>query len=108
MCSLDWLRTHVNAGHIVLTLDQFDADNTLEIHARADELGIELAFIPRGGTGTYQPLDRRVFGALKSKGCAKWIAHAFQNPGAECTRPEAVQLLLESWEELPEACIQSG
>jgi hypothetical protein len=73
-----------------------------------DELGIERVFIPRGGTGTYQPLDRRVVGALKSKGRAKWMAHAFQNPAVECTRPEAAELLLESWEELPEACIQSG
>jgi transposase len=107
-CYLDWLRAHINAPHIVLILDQFDAHDTLEIHARADELSIELVFIPRGGTGTYQPLDRRVFGALKSKGRAKWMRHAFQNPGAECTRPEAARLLLESWEELPEACVQSG
>jgi hypothetical protein len=88
MCYLDWLRAHVNAGYIVLILDQFDAHNTVGIHARADELGIELVFIPRGGTGTYQPLDRRVLGALKSKGRTKWMAHAFQNPGLNALGPK--------------------
>jgi hypothetical protein len=105
---LDWLRAHVEAAHIVLILDQFYAHDTFDVRARANRLDIELVFVPKGGTGTYQPLDRRVFGALKSKGRSKWTAHAFQNPGAQCTRSEAARLLLESWEELPEACVQSG
>jgi hypothetical protein len=105
---LDWLRAHVAEAHIVLILDQFDAHDTDDIHQKADALDIELVPIPKGGTGIYQPLDRRVFGALKSKGRSKWSAHAFQNPGAECTRSAAAELLLQCWEELPKACVQSG
>jgi hypothetical protein len=94
--------------HIVLVLDQFDAHDNVAVYKRADELNIEMIFIPRGGTGQYQPLDRSVFGALKSKGRTKWNQHIFQKPGAGCTRAEAAELLLECWDELSEACIQSG
>jgi hypothetical protein len=105
---LGWLRAHIQGEHIVLILDQFDAHDTVAVYNRADQLNIELVFIPKGGTGKYQPLDRRVFGALKSKGRAKWTQHIFENPGAACTRAQAAELLLECWDELPEACIQSG
>jgi hypothetical protein len=53
-------------------MDQFTVHTTDKITETAEELGIEIIWVPKGATGKYQPLDRRTFGALKSKGRTKW------------------------------------
>lgn len=50
-----------------LILDCLAAHRTPAVISKANSLGIELIFVPANGTGYYQPLDRRVFGVLKSK-----------------------------------------
>jgi hypothetical protein len=97
---LHWLRTQITAPEICLPLNQFDTHNTSTVHDEASKLNIHLVFIPKGGTGKYQPLDRRVFGALKSKGRAKWARCYEANPGRVCTHEIAADLLLTSWDEL--------
>jgi hypothetical protein len=59
------------APEICLLLDQIDAHDIPTVHDQAGMLNIHLVSIPKGRTGKYQPLDRCVFGALKSKGHAK-------------------------------------
>lgn len=49
-----------------LVLDCYKAHRTTEVKKLARKLRIELIFVPANGTGTYQPLDRRVFGIAKS------------------------------------------
>jgi hypothetical protein len=105
---LDWLREQVAAPEICLVLDQFDAHNTPCVHEKAQANNIHLLFVPKGGTGRYHPLDRRVFGALKVKGRAKWATTYQANPGMDCTRPVAAELLLTSWAELSESCVLAG
>jgi hypothetical protein len=41
-----------------------------------------------------------VFGALKSKGCAKWRRFYAENYGHPCNREVAAWLLLQSWDKL--------
>jgi transposase len=105
---LQWLRTQIEAPEICLVLDQFHAHDTPEVHEMAQAHNIHLLFVPRGGTGRYQPLDRRVFGALKAKGRAKWATNYQANPGTSCTRPIAAALLLACWAELSESCVLAG
>jgi hypothetical protein len=105
---LHWLRASVTGPQLVLILDKFEAHERENIYELADALNILLIFIPRGGTGQYQPLDRRVFGALKAKGRARLSTFYAENPGLVCTREQAAGLLLECWAELPESCIQVG
>jgi hypothetical protein len=93
---LHWLRTQSMAPDICLLLDQFDAQETPTVHDEASRLNSHLVFMPKGGTGRYQPLDRRVFGALKSKGRAKWARYYEANPGRVCTCKIAADLLLIS------------
>jgi hypothetical protein len=64
--------------------------------------------VPRDGTGRYQPLDRRIFGALKSKGKAKWRRDFNDHYGAGCTKAMRAQLLLESWNDLSESVVTAG
>lgn len=50
-----------------LVLDCFKAHCTKTVRRFAKDHYIELIFVPANGTSDYQPLDRRVFGILKSK-----------------------------------------
>lgn len=49
-----------------LILDVHSSHRTQEVKTLAQNLGINLHYIPVGATDALQPLDRRVFGALKS------------------------------------------
>jgi hypothetical protein len=106
--SLRWLRSTLPAAQLVLIMDQFHAHEAFSVSSLAQALGIHLIFIPRGGTGEYQPLDRRTFGALKSIGRARWTTYYAQHPGLKCTRELAAGLLLQCWDELPQSCVLSG
>jgi hypothetical protein len=89
-------------------MDRFNAHETLDVYRLANALNIHLIFIPRGGTGQYQPLDRCTFGALKAIGRSHWTAFCAQTPAVPCTRELAAGLLLESWDGLSQSCIQAG
>ena len=49
-----------------LILDLYSVHRDAEIKAHANELNIQLHFIPAGMTDKLQPLDRNCFGALKA------------------------------------------
>jgi hypothetical protein len=97
---LGWLRTQIAPPEVCLLLDQCVAHDTPSVHHEASRLNIHLIFVPKGGTGRYQPLDRRTFSALKSKERAKWTRYYQENPRIVCTREIAAGLLLASWTEL--------
>jgi transposase len=105
---LHWLRQLIPVDPLCLVLDQFRTHTTDDFETEAQQLEIETIRIPKGATGRYQPLDRRTFGALKSKGRAKWRKTFLDHYGIECTREMAAALLLESWEELSESAISAG
>lgn len=105
---LHWLRQLIPDGPLCVLLDQFGTHTTEAVDAGARELGIETILIPKGATGRYQPLDRRTFGALKSKGRAKWTKMFAEHYGMQCNKANAAALLLESWEELSESAVLAG
>jgi hypothetical protein len=105
---LQWLRSTRENEALCLIMDQYPTHTTSDVEDEARRLGIDLIWIPKGATGRYQPLDRRTFGALKSKGKAKWQKYFSEHYGGKCTRKIAALLLLESWEELSEAAVLSG
>jgi hypothetical protein len=65
---LKWLRGQIPEEPLRLIMDQYTTHATPEIEEEAEELGIEIIWVPKGGTGRCQLRDRRTFGALKSKG----------------------------------------
>jgi hypothetical protein len=91
-------------------MDQYGTYTAPEIQAEAESLGIEIIWVPRGGTGGYQLLDHRTFGALKSKGKgkAKWRRYFNDHHGTSCTRGIAAELLLESWNELSDSVVTAS
>jgi hypothetical protein len=74
----------------------------------AEELGIEIIWIPKGATGKCQALDRLTFGALKSKGRAKWRFIFSEGCGKQCTKEIAAELLLQWWAELSDSAVEAG
>lgn len=63
------LRQHCfpDDDYVFLVLDCYTAHRGEEVRAMAEALNIELLYIPPGMTDKCQPLDRRIFGALKQK-----------------------------------------
>ena len=48
-----------------LVLDAYQSHTHPDVAAITKELGIELIFVLKGGTGEFQPLDRRTFRVVK-------------------------------------------
>jgi hypothetical protein len=84
-------------GPIVLILDTYSAHRSAAVKAVAEQLGIELIFIPPGCTDRLQPLDRKVFGVLKSYSRQIWRKRYHLNPGEKVTRPKIAEGLVEAW-----------
>jgi hypothetical protein len=89
-------------------LDQPGTDTTELVTTKAEALGIETIWIPKGATGKHQPLDRRTFGAPKGKGKAKWHDQFAEHHGMSCTRDISPELLLQSWDELSDSAVAAG
>jgi hypothetical protein len=102
---LQWLRqTWKRGGRICLYWDVYASHRCQEVKDEAAEQAIELEFIPGGGTGDWQPLDRLVFGALKRKATALFDS-ASAKPIGLPDSPKfdmkwALQILLDSWDAL--------
>ena len=110
---LDWLRATVHSSvhqRIVLILDNFAAHSTQAVRAKARALGIELEFVPANGTGSYQPLDRKIYGPLKRKGGSKWVQwHQIpSNLTKNFTLYDSGTILSEAWGEITQETILSG
>lgn len=69
---LEWLHEKADKKPCALVLDVFSAHRDQSVKDKANELNIELIFVPANGTSVYQPLDRKVFGVLKSKLMRCW------------------------------------
>jgi hypothetical protein len=86
--------------HFIPILDSYSAHRAPDVLNVAVGYRIELHFIPPGMTGRLQPLDRYVFGALKSACRRLFDRHCIDHPMADVDRPLAVQFLMEAWERI--------
>ena len=85
-------------GHPVhLILDSYSAHRCSEVRTMATSLGIHLHFIPAGLTDSMQPLDRYVFGAMKSS-YRRIARERMAEPGAgKLTKKDFIINLLAAW-----------
>ena len=68
---------------------------------------IRLVYIPVSGTDVYQPLDLRVFGALKSTACSMIYDKIFETDGS-LTKPQAADLFVKIWKKMNINVIKSA
>jgi hypothetical protein len=98
---LNWLRSlYPDQQPIHLVLDMYSVHRAEKSRVVARELGIELHFIPPGWTDELQPLDRYVFGALKSVCRRLFHRHHLLSDDGRTRKSDAICFLIEAWESL--------
>ena len=97
---LGFLSEYFQHQPIHLILDIFSVHRSPEIKEYARQLGITLHYIPSGCTDKYQPLDRRVFGALKATARHVFYAQYRENPEFQLSKQNAIEALVYAWEHL--------
>jgi hypothetical protein len=104
---LQWLRARCNSLHgkrgrrprrILLLWDIFASHRCQETKDLASLLSIRLEFIPAGMTGECQPLDRRIFGNLKSRARRRYDEMCAQ--GEDPTMEDSVAMLVDAWKSI--------
>jgi hypothetical protein len=93
---------------IHLIWDIFAAHRDESVRACAEKNNIILYFIPAGCTDALQPLDIKVFGALKAKARKLWNENYIFNPEEKPSKATAVGVLLQTWESITYEVIKSG
>lgn len=101
----DWM----NNEKCALILDVFPAHRTQAVKDLAKELNIELLFVPAGATDRFQPLDRHIYGGLKSRIRSKFTAASRnRRQNFQYNFSNAAKILLSSWNELLEVVVISA
>jgi hypothetical protein len=91
-----------------LILDCYSVHRSRDTREYARHLGIKLWFIPAGQTEELHPLDRAVFGAIKSIFRRKFEELCRESPNGRVSKSVAIEILLEIWEGLSPAAIHRG
>ena len=97
---LEHLAEHFDYKEIHLILDVYAAHKTEAVKEAANALNIKLHFIPPGCTDLLQPLDVKVFGALKSTARRLFRERYSGVKAPKVTSKDAVQNLIKAWEGL--------
>jgi hypothetical protein len=84
----------------VLVLDVYPSHRTDNVKECARQSGIELLFVPAGATGRLQPLDRRIFGELKSRARAEFNRLFAMNGERGADYQLSLQVLCDCWEQI--------
>ena len=94
--------------HVDLVCDLHTSHHTEFIKKLAMDLNISLHFIPAGCTDDMQPLDRKVFGAVKGTAKLLFRQSHRHDPDRKIAKPDAVQSMIRAWDSLDEATIQEA
>jgi hypothetical protein len=94
------------AGPLIVVLDAYPAHRSREVREITRLWEIQLVFIPPDCTDKLQPLDRRVFGILKSPARQLWRKQYKASGGAKTTRSMMAADLCEAWRRIREGLIQ--
>ena len=106
-------------NRIFLACDSFAAHHDSIAQMEAEKLNIELIRIPEGCTDECQPLDRRIFGNMKSQATAHFNKEIVKNYAAsqesntpfvmkQQTKKESTKLLFDLWDKFPQTQISKA
>jgi hypothetical protein len=106
---LHHLRQQVpNGEKIFLICGVHALHRTDTVKQLAVALNINLLYIPPGATDRLQPLDRMVFGALKSEARRLFRRNAASNPELKRRKQDAVRDLIDAWSELNDTTLSAA
>jgi hypothetical protein len=96
---LSWVRSVYDDGDpIWVILDCYSVHRQRGTKDYAASIGIQLLFIPPGMTDEFQPLDRYVFGVMKSNCRRSYRRFCQENPEAVMNQQIAAAFLIRAWE----------
>ena len=105
---LAWFSEQMEGQWSVLVWDLYSSHRNAEIQKWAAEQHINLVFVPAGQTSTWQPLDRKIFGALKSKAQKKLNTMCVVQELETLKMTDAVWILLQSWSEISRSLVKKA
>jgi hypothetical protein len=107
---LHHLRSQVSnaAQTIHLICDVHASHRTPDVKQAARELNIVLLYIPAGATDRLQPLDRCIFGALKSEARRLFRERISANAELKRSKRDAVEDMLVAWARLSDETLQAA
>lgn len=97
---LHFISNYFNHEPLHLLLDLHTSHRGPSIYKLAAELNITLHYIPAGQTDRYQPLDRKIFGPLKSSAARLVRQKLSELDDIKISKKDAVLNLIKCWEHL--------
>ena len=110
---LKWLREELNERYkdfegytpdtkIDIILDLYASHRAAPIIKYAEKLNFNLHFIPPSFTDVFQPLDRYIFGSLKSMARSRFYESYIKHPERKVSIIDACNILLDTWASISE------
>ena len=90
---------------IHLIIDRRSTHKGEEVNQKAQELNIELHYIPPGCTDILQPLDIRIFGVLKGVTAGRILKMVENEPTEKIGMMRSVAILIDTWKSMPQSTI---
>ena len=92
--------TYLKEDDGCLIWDLHSSHRTASVREEASSLGIGILFIPAGQTDHWQPLDKRVFGALKAKAREEFDKMMADKELRDVSIMDAIDILVKCWKVL--------
>ena len=105
---LSWLRDFAGQRIIHVLWDVHASHRHGDVRQWAAQHDVGLTFIPPGQTGTWQPLDRRVFGDLKSRAQDLLNESVLHEAFEDHDMFRAISVLVKAWELLTSDAIRKA
>jgi hypothetical protein len=105
---LHWLSPEVQRSPVHLLTNICPVHTQGQAKALARDLGITLRFIPARITDQYQPLDRQVFGCLKSSARSRFMKMPGSERSGRIDRRQAIEVLIKWRNQLSESVVQEA
>jgi hypothetical protein len=107
--SIEWLHREIaNGNPCALVLDVYPSHRADRVIAIAEANDVELLFVPAGGTGRFQPMDRRIFGELKARPRAEFGKRLWREGSETIDDATSVDILEKCWAAIPSENIKKA
>ena len=97
---LAWLRELAGNRLINVMWDVHASHRHADVRDWASAHSVGLTFIPAGQTGTWQPLDRRLFGSLKARATRILNESMIDESFEDHDMNRAISVLVQAWQEM--------
>lgn len=97
---IKWLNHELGGRFCYLIWDLHSSHRDAGVKEKAHKKHVNLSFIPAGQTGQWQPLDRRVYGAVKQEAMDRLNEICIDEDLASLDMVDALCILVDVWNEL--------